>query len=1218
MAKHNINTMQNPEDVKYLVGDILDAVRKTMVHYPTDNNKDYYIQALANLGQRIGIKGDGVAYKHFTFADVLGIDSDIYDSSKYMGVLHYELNENFEVKYQRMGVATKESIVYFVDSKNRNILIEDLNSVRSENVGSRLYINNTEFDVNVNNIFRYLRSSVLAGNGDYFVSALYGRTMGTEYGEKDNTEVLWTKIETETGYVDSAIRVFHLTGEYYAMLTLEYVGDVEHTRKYKLTLYTLNSRIMPTDVYEKFVKNFNDSEYADDSSAMFFKNDTTVCEKTVSELVSYDDTDDSSNTLFGLFAKYRQYEDLENNYQITLQFDTDRDTLLSVAEEEETSNAYYNMLDVLRTDVYGLEGRITAINNDVAFAYPNLIKKYSDEYYNGSQELITQRIVCSLYETISRAEEDDAYSGTFFIPLDMTFDYICNSNNNLNIYYSNDLYVSLTDMSGMTENERREFLDKCRMIIYNYDGVDRISIYNVIVQYNSKYPDYVENINVSHRYTLPYINAQNNWQVNDVNTYVSAMGKDAGNPNIIIVHTSNDGEYKYEIISCSNRNLLLISDWVVYDFKIDPESLTTVPADEHDIYGHAYLPEITTRNAEYLDGSLVINVSDAECIDEGCLDGNFTSLWTLANVDNGDGTKTLRYVCITNTDEDKSGYALDIANLFNLATVITNTIRNKDLLNSNEFAKLLVIDSPSIDFIQSSAQGDTKRYFTLTGTVEDVETESGDDTFNNSTILSIACNDTIDKEDSVHVTDAYYAASERYLDGIGSFSSKNVSQRYKKYQLHEGVITNTENTSTTSAAENYNINEIQSGSLTAATVTQDTLIGGVQSTETTVTTTEEYSYYTHDGEYWDEYVHTQNLPTLELAETVLQDVNVVNRTNILAWGKNGKIYNAYIGSSFNDNNKNVLHIGTSNTNINVGNDTLMSYSYIGKFSRFTDLAIDVDYTYINSYSTQVRNSVVEWQTVGNVTYYTSTIRPIGLLSSYATIWNKDTRELIDGNFLYTNTLDGSLLSKYYAYDTENRTIFKVVEVEGQPLCMLLNLNNLFYSKFGVDISSKHVEITVTDNNSAREVNDYVFSPTKRQVQIKKYGNNVIVTNKGTGGKTVYYVVMASNSRNHKLSLTQPRGTVMKANDKYDFTWYEDGGMMHLTVGTSSDMNTTDKFSYSFLLAEGSSGVYSISDDDVIINPSTDDFVTNDTLFPHFDYVATQNDGIIAPPQNINI
>ena len=93
---------------------------------------------------------------------------------------------------------------------------------------------------------------------------------------------------------------------------------------------------------------------------------------------------------------------------------------------------------------------------------------------------------------------------------------------------------------------------------------------------------------------------------------------------------------------------------------------------------------------------------------------------------------------------------------------------------------------------------------------------------------------------------------------------------------------------------------------------------------------------------------------------------------------------------------------------------------------------------------------------------------------------------------------------------------------------------------------------------------------------------------------------------------------MKANDKYDFTWYEDGGMMHLTVGTSSDMNTTDKFSYSFLLAEGSSGVYSISDDDVIINPSTDDFVTNDTLFPHFDYVATQNDGIIAPPQNINI
>ena len=54
------------------------------IQNPTDfapYSYDYLIQALANMGQRVGIKGDGIEYSNFTFADVIGTDA-YQDSDK--------------------------------------------------------------------------------------------------------------------------------------------------------------------------------------------------------------------------------------------------------------------------------------------------------------------------------------------------------------------------------------------------------------------------------------------------------------------------------------------------------------------------------------------------------------------------------------------------------------------------------------------------------------------------------------------------------------------------------------------------------------------------------------------------------------------------------------------------------------------------------------------------------------------------------------------------------------------------------------------------------------------------------------------------------------------------------------------------------------------------------------------------------------------------------
>ena len=63
------------------------------INYPGEFNnlnsqtEEYLIQALANLGQRYSIKGDGIGIRTIRFADI--IDAQNYSSSEYIGYVGY-------------------------------------------------------------------------------------------------------------------------------------------------------------------------------------------------------------------------------------------------------------------------------------------------------------------------------------------------------------------------------------------------------------------------------------------------------------------------------------------------------------------------------------------------------------------------------------------------------------------------------------------------------------------------------------------------------------------------------------------------------------------------------------------------------------------------------------------------------------------------------------------------------------------------------------------------------------------------------------------------------------------------------------------------------------------------------------------------------------------------------------------------------------------------
>ena len=101
---------------------------------------------------------------------------------------------------------------------------------------------------------------------------------------------------------------------------------------------------------------------------------------------------------------------------------------------------------------------------------------------------------------------------------------------------------------------------------------------------------------------------------------------------------------------------------------------------------------------------------------------------------------------------------------------------------------------------------------------------------------------------------------------------------------------------------------------------------------------------------YSEFIPNLNLPVFNFKEVLTQNVNTINRTNILSFDKNGASYYSYIGTLRNNNRKNELHIGSDNLNINLGTDTLISASDLGNFVKQDELHFDFPLTYTGGVS----------------------------------------------------------------------------------------------------------------------------------------------------------------------------------------------------------------------------------------------------------------------------
>lgn len=1026
MPIENINLLQNNIDLKGLMRD-----------------NDYYVQALANLGQRTSLNSQSIKYNTFTFSDVFANSNDLYSPDTYIGTM---TNNDDSIQF---SIVDKQEI-----SENYHIFNSVRDSIEEHNVSDKLLLNNNvSFNITVNNVDKISSvGSVISVKDGYFVSNLRTKLLGTDDKDDDNIEAQWTKINLNTGALHSAIRVFHLKDNNYVMLTITPSTSDEHIQYYNLSCYIVNTDTIVSDseidrnniidVFKSFFKYTSTRESIQEYCS------NNLCDKSVDELLYFSDEDSPTN-IYAFMKKYSYYDKVEN-YTISLQYDTLKNVRLSISDGSVLSPQYNNIEEIMKYDTLGLYHRISCVNDDIEITFPNLLNLWTTNIFNHDHTTFVRRIFIKLYEKLFGNYVDDLDNNVenkpcMFIPLNYKFNYISDGSDILYLYYTDDLYVSMINLSQLNKQELYEFLLKHDNIIFNYNDIDKVKIFNIFTQRNKKYDEYIDNIFVNERYTLPYVNAQNSWQINDVDTHIRAVGLNAGKPNIIILKKIYDEnvEEHYEVLHSSDLNILQQCD----EQKIDK-------LDE-------YFPVINAKNIDLFENALIIYI--------------FNDNTKFYHVE---GTDILE-VYENPIDE----IPLTIKSLFNVEKTILQTISDNDIAKSNKFKLITFNDDTNLN--NQQVDGGIMHY-----ALKQQRTDASNNKLNAE--LFIYRGDTLDAFDEENnIINDVELTGDKYLNKyIQQNNPDNICVGKDEYDEYDFVTEHVQLPAekiTEDTSDEQLINMIRSeyyGMFVTSIISN-----GVYEINNDYIDYIVSGYKHENNQQYDEYIPTSHIPMLKLSDVMLRDTNIVNRSNIIAFAPSGDMYYSYLGTSFEDEDKSTLHIGTGEKNINIGDTTLATPDYIDKFKKQDKLSIDFEEILLNTRKLKSNSSLVELHEVGETTYMTIKPNVFGLCGSN----QQDTIQYTpDGSFI---DIDNNPV----VYERLQRTSDNMFVMSRQTPAeesnedkYFLNLNKLL-KEYDIDLSSRFFDALAGDNNLELyynnvcvDGNNYDPSNPIENIKISKY------------------------------------------------------------------------------------------------------------------------------------
>ena len=720
-----------------------------------------------------------------------------------------------------------------------------------------------------------------------------------------------------------------------------------------------------------------------------------------------------------------------------------------------------------------------------------------------------KNIIYKLFEKILVEEEYPSTKDTILhIPVNYKFEYIYDGVNETIIYGANkDIYIYNIPTETIHDEE---YFENDSDFIYLIDEdieFTRTSVYSFSIEFDGDYSK--GKIEIIKKFTLPYIATDEGdhhlkkWFINGVNTQVVAEPKDAMNLNLILLRSYDDnGNLNFEVLSGLNNYAQIVShveerkDYYIKgsDDKLFRVKLAVPEFIKTDYEGYIYDENIEEWN-KIVSNSTIIIISRID--DATYYQGNDD----ITGSDNN----------ITGADlEERYGKDGLIATLwtFNSSTQKIEPISIESTVNGYkvilDFGRLgnfsSLIDYKANQINQINPDNFLYRHLIFDNVSKDAKQETND----NGNIIHPVIQNLLGTK----------YASEYY-------NKLNFSLRYL-----------------------IKVNGTSGDSLSIDNLKNDSAFF-TPSTKTAVTSSL-YKYTINNGtSNYAEYVPNYDVPMFDLSEILLKDSNVINKQNILSFDSSGNTYYAYIGSSFNEYNKNILHIGTYTTNINLGIDTLTTESDRKNFKLHDTLSIDLENILLNG-KTYVNNDI-DINGVLNINKYQWNISKVGSLTTKSMIFipkfkfsdfvNPYTQlDIIENE----KTNESNIIQTLKNLDQTLSGKPKEVLYQGIIFCHKIG-NNYYYYKHNDLLYIPNLIKTIFGN-------DYTFnsitSDTNEIITISNQAKFLI----SSGSEICKYIDISTSSNNQTaISISNPKSGELYTNNSLDIIVFENNGVRNLVI-----------------------------------------------------------------------